>query len=183
LIAVSYEDFSDYLKWFKVFCHLNGRPELWESVALAALDEVVDVLCAAAPAPGGEAPRVLSLFAGAQTLQANTRTSTLGGMLEALHAVNVIDRAESPWPADRLEVNLETLYVADPDVILIQCHGDEDSARTLVSEQLEDDPIWQSLTAVREGRVYYLDRSLFHNKPNHRFAEAYATLAKYLYPQ
>jgi len=44
VIAVSYNDFSDYLKWFKVFCNLTGHPELWESVAMKALDEVVEVL-------------------------------------------------------------------------------------------------------------------------------------------
>ena len=37
VIAVSYNDFSDYLKWFKVFCNLTGHPELWESVAMNCL--------------------------------------------------------------------------------------------------------------------------------------------------
>ena len=31
-------------------------------------------------------------------------------------------------------------------------------------------------------RVIYLDRSLFHYKPNARYAEAYMELAKILYP-
>ena len=46
VIAMSYNDFSDYLKWFKVFSNLTGHPELWDEVALKALDEVVDVLLA-----------------------------------------------------------------------------------------------------------------------------------------
>ena len=43
-------------------------------------------------------------------------------------------------------------------------------------------PVWQSLKAVKEGKVYYLEKSLFHNKPNSRFAEAYQKLAAILYP-
>ena len=39
-----------------------------------------------------------------------------------------------------------------------------------------------SLSAVKNGKVYYLEKSLFHNKPNSRFAEAYKVLAQYLYP-
>ena len=43
-------------------------------------------------------------------------------------------------------------------------------------------PVWQSLSAVKNGKVFYLEKSLFHNKPNSRFAEAYKVLAQYLYP-
>ena len=39
VVAMSYNDFSDYLKWFKVFCNLNGQPELWDTVAMPALDK------------------------------------------------------------------------------------------------------------------------------------------------
>ena len=38
VVAMDYNDFSDYLKWFKVFCNLNGQPELWDSVAMPALE-------------------------------------------------------------------------------------------------------------------------------------------------
>lgn len=70
VIAVEYNDFSDYLKWFKVFCHLTGHTELWESVALAALDEVLQTL---ASVPDGEAPSVLALFGGAKAYRPKHR--------------------------------------------------------------------------------------------------------------
>ena len=41
VIAVDYDDFSDYLKWFKVFCNLTGHTELWESVAMKALKKML----------------------------------------------------------------------------------------------------------------------------------------------
>lgn len=43
--------------------------------------------------------------------------------------------------------------------------------------------VWQSLRAVKEGKVYFLEPHLFHYKPNSRFADAYVTLAKILYPE
>ena len=42
-------------------------------------------------------------------------------------------------------------------------------------------PAWGALTAVREGRVVELDKSLFHYKPNARWAQAYETLEALLY--
>ena len=147
-------------------------------MALPALDEVVALLDDSAVK---SAPRVLSLFTGVDTLKANTSTTVLGGMLESLGAENVAD-GWSMVTAEHAVVNLEAIVAADPDMILIQCHSGTDTAQDLVARLYGEDPLWLSLRAVREGRVYYLDKSLFHNKPNRRFADAYATLAACLYP-
>jgi len=179
VIAVEYNDFSDYLKWFKVFCHLNGRPELWDSVAMRALEDVVNILAAC---PAEETPRVFSMFASAGRLQANTSRTVVGGMISAMNASNIADGWGNTAGAERLEINLETVYAADPDVILVQCHADTDTAMALVQSLYGGNPVWQSLRAVQEGRVYYLEKSLFHSKPNSRFADAYRRMAAYLCP-
>ena len=179
VIAVHYDTFRDYLKWFKVFCHLNGQPQLWEECALAVLDQVMEIL---EHIPADSAPKVLSVFADASGLQANTSGTVLGEMIRMMHAVNIADGGNT-GEAERIGINLESVYAADPDCILIQCHTDMDTARQIIAETYGDHPVWQSLRAVREGRVYYLDKSLFHNKPNSRFAEAYRILAEILYPE
>ena len=178
VIVMEYNDFADYLKWFKVSCHLTGHPELWESVAIKALDEVVNVLMSC---PDEDPPTVFSIFSGADSLKANTSRTVLGGMIHAMNAVNIVD-TQNDATAEHLEINLETVYAADPDIILVQCHAGMEAAAELVERCYGSNPVWQSLTAVKEGRVYYLDKNLFHNKPNSRFAEAYATLAGILYP-
>ena len=177
VIAVDYDTFEDYLKWFKVFCHLNGRPDLWESVALPVLEEVVQCI---ASLPEGKAPRVFAMFADYKSLQANTSGTVVGEMISLLHGVNIADSSYTA-DAERIPVNLESVYAADPDVIVVQCHSDAASAKRIVEETYGDNAVWQALRAVREDRVYYLDKSLFHNKPNSRFGEAYRTLADILY--
>jgi len=179
VIVMEYDDFSDYLKWFKVSCHLSGHPELWESVAMKALDEVVDVLLSC---PKTNTPSVLCMFSGAESLSANTSYTVVGGMITAMNAANIADAWENTAAAERLDINLETVYAADPDIILVQCHAGADTARELVERLYGSNPVWQSLTAVKEGRVFYLEKNLFHNKPNSRFAKAYVSLAEYLYP-
>ena len=179
VIAMRYNDFSDYLMWFKVFANLTGHTELWDEVALKALDEVVDVLLAC---PTENTPSVFSMFSSADNLQANTSGTVVGGMIDAMHAKNIVDEWEGAAEAERLDINLETVFAADPDIILVQCHAGREDAEGLVATLYGDNPVWQSLTAVQNGKVFYLEKSLFHNKPNSRFAEAYKVLAGYLYP-
>lgn len=179
LIAVEYNDFSDYLKWFKVFCNLTGKVQLWDSVAMKALDEVVSVLTSC---PTEDTPSVFSMFASADSLQANTANTVVGDMITAMNANNIVDNWQNTTASERLDINLETVFAADPDIILVQCHAEADMAKELVQTLYGENPVWQSLTAVKEGRVYYLEKTLFHNKPNSRFADAYRTMAEYLYP-
>lgn len=179
VIAVNYDDFSDYLKWFKVFCNLSGHAELWDSVAMKALNDVVDVLC---EIPDGNAPRVFSMFSNAKALEANTSMTVVGGMIGAMKAHNIVDDWENAAGDDRLTINLETVFAANPDIIIIQCHAGTDVAREQVEATYGDNPVWQSLNAVKNGKVFYLEKSLFHNKPNSRFAVAYQKLAEILYP-
>ena len=49
-------------------------------------------------------------------------------------------------------------------------------------QNLESDPAWNGLSAVREGRCVLLPQDLFHYKPNERWDESYEYLAKILYP-
>ena len=179
VIAVSYDDFSDYLKWFKVFCNLSGKAELWDSIAMKALDDVVEVLC---EIPDENAPRVFSMFANASKLEANTSSTVVGGMVTAMKAVNIVDDWQNTEGADRLTINLETVFAANPDIIIIQCHAGTDAAKKQVEETYGDNAVWNSLNAVKNGKVFYLEKTLFHNKPNSRFAEAYQKLAEILYP-
>ena len=103
-------------------------------------------------------------------------------MIDALNAINIVDTWENTAGAERLDINLETVFAANPDVIVVQCHAGAEAAQAQVEELYGDNPVWQSLDAVKNGRVYYLEKTLFHNKPNSRFAEAYQKLAEILYP-
>ena len=46
--------------------------------------------------------------------------------------------------------------------------------------QIEKNPAWSELTAVKEGRVYLLEKELYALKPNDRWAEALENLERIL---
>jgi ABC-type Fe3+-hydroxamate transport system substrate-binding protein len=172
VIAADYDDFSDYLKWFKVFTGLCGTEDRWEWAVEEILGEVVDLILSV-PAESGV--KVLSVFADSDSLSANTSSTVIGEMISMLGGINAA-HSDAVNGAERIDINLEAVYAADPDVILVQCHTDRMTAEAQIDSILGDNPVWQSLDAVKGGRVYYLEKSLFHSKPNSRFAEAYRIL-------
>ncbi|MDR2201877.1 MAG: ABC transporter substrate-binding protein [Clostridiales bacterium] len=179
VIAVDYNDFSDYLKWFKVFSNLSGHPELYESVALAALEEVLDVIM---KVPADNRPVVFSMFKGTNSLEANTSGTVVGAMAKQLGATNIADSWQNDAGADRLPINLESVLDAAPACILVQCHDADEVTTALIQTTYGDNPVWNALDAVKNNKVYYLPKTLFHNKPNRKFAEAYKLMAQKLYP-
>lgn len=179
IIAVDYDDFADYLKWFKVFSNLTGNADLWDSVAMKTLNNVVSVI-EKAPTTGN--PSVFSMFIGARSLQANTSSTVVGGMITELNANNIVDAWDNTANVDRLEINLEIIFSVQPSIILAQCHTDVELCKGLVEDKYGDDVVWNALDAVKNDKLIYLEKALFHNKPNRKFDIAYQTLAKVLYP-
>ena len=179
LIVPNYDDFGDYLKWFKVFSAITGHEDLWESVALKALDEVVTVLKEVDPLTG---PKVLEIFGGTSASQVNTKNTVLGEMAIELKATNVADSWGGASDAERIDINLEQTKLDEPDMILVQCHAGEEEIKDMIKTTFGENPIWNSLKAVKENKVFYFEKLYYHNKPNSKFAYAYKHLAEVLYP-
>ena len=73
----------------------------------------------------------------------------------------------------------EEILIQDPHYIFISTMGDEQSARNNMNSILKKEE-WQTLSAVKNGNVYFLPKELFQFKPNARWAEAYEYLAEIL---
>ena len=65
----------------------------------------------------------------------------------------------------------------DPSYIFVSTMGNETAAKNFIAQNV----VWQTLTAVREGKCVYLPKDLFHYKPNARWDEAYRYLIAFLY--
>lgn len=178
VIAINYSGLEDYLRWFKVFSNLNGKPELWDEIAQGVLEQVVDVVI---KAPEENNPKVLSIIPKDDKLDANTSLTDTGCLLKQLHAINIAD-PNLDATANLVEISLEEIYKEDPDYILIQCVSSEEDARSKLEANIKDNPVWDSLKAVKENKVYYLPKALFQYRPNRRYGESYKVLAEIIYP-
>lgn len=178
VIAIQYDHVQDYLKWFKVFCNINGHPEAWEAVANATAEKIIEIV-SKVPADV-EAPKVAILGVVSGKLRAYGTEAAAGTILNELGGINVFDDGSAPF--ESVDIDLEQLYAAAPEIVLINQRGDKGATEEQLMEIVGGNAVWEGLDAVKKG-IIYLDKGLFHNKPNHRYEESYQTMAKILYPE
>lgn len=172
-------DFGDYLHMLDICTDITGRKDLYEEKGLAVQTQIDEVLTRSQARVAEQgAPTVLCMRASASSVTVkNSEDNVLGEMLAALGCVNIADS-----DASLLEnLSIERILEADPDYIFIVQRGDDTAGmKENVKNLLESDPAWGSLTAVREGRVYFMDKMLYNLKPNDRWGEAYQGLEEIL---
>lgn len=169
-------DFDDYLRVLKICTEITGREDLYEENGLEIQKQIQDIIAQSKDwiEVSGKAPTVLSLRASASFIRAkNSQNNVLGEMLKSLGCINIADNDE--YLLENLSV--EHIIEQDPDYIFIVQQGDdEDGAKENVENFISDNPAWSELTAVKEDRVYFMEKSLYGLKPNDRWGEAYSKL-------
>ena len=177
-IPVAYfevENFSDYLRMLDTFTEITGRRDLYETNGLAVQSQIEEVLTRSrARVEQNGAPSVLCVVASAAIIRAkDSDGNVLSSILHALGCTNIAD-------SDSLileNLSMEHILLSDPDYIFFVQRGDDsEGMRQYVQETLMNSPLWSQLTAVKENRVYFMEKNLFHLKPNNRWGEAYEIL-------
>jgi iron complex transport system substrate-binding protein len=171
------ETFSEYLAMLKTFCGMTGQDDLYQQngeAVKAQIDAVVKTVSDAKETP----PKVLLLRAYSSGCKAKGSDSVAGAILKDLGAVNLADKDGSLLE----DVSLEAIIAADPDYIFVVPMGSQKSAETWLAENFQSNPAWAELSAVKSGSYAMLPKELFHYKPNAKWGESYAYLAKLLYP-
>lgn len=169
------ETFDDYLNMLEVFTSLTGKPENYQTYGLA-LQKRIDNVIAKAQAQQDK-PEVLFARARSQGVSAKASDHMVCTMLDEFGCVNIA--AKNPSLLDNLSI--EEIIKQDPDLILVTFMGDEESAKQYLVKAWESNPAWSGLTAVKEHGYVFLQKDLFHFKPNARWADAYETLYKILF--
>ena len=169
--------YEDYLRLLDICTQLTGDTQAYEEHG-TAVQEQID---AARNRVDGSAPTVLYVRAtGSSCKVKNSQNTVLGEMLADLGCVNIADSQTSLLES----LSMETILACDPDCIFVVLQGsDPTDAQITLENALLSDPAWNSLTAVKEGRLYYMDQQLYNVKPNARWGEAYEKLADILYPE
>mgnify|MGYP003301875449 CR=1 FL=1 len=185
-ITVAYfdvTDFNDYLRVLNICTQITGKTELYEQNGIsvqAQIDTIVENSLMRIEETG-KAPTVLSLRSSATYLRAkNSSGNVLGEMLKDLGYVNIADDDDTLLE----NLSIEHIIEVDPDYILICQQGDDlGGVKAYVKSCITENPLWSELTAVKEGRVYIMDKSLYTLKPNDRWGEAYEKLLELLWTE
>ncbi len=174
-------DFEDYLRVLKICTEITGKKELYEKNGSNISEEIETIIEASQrriKENNGEAPKVLSLRASATWIRAkNSEGNVLGEMLKDLGCINIADSDGSLLE----NLNLEHIMQENPDYIFICQQGNDiEGIQAHIEQFISENPAWNNLKAVKEGRVYVMDRALYTLKPNDRWSEAYEKLEEML---
>lgn len=169
-VNVMYADinsFDEYLEVLSNFTKINDTPELYEQNGVAIQAQIDDMIQKASEM-GDKTGLIL-------------RTST--AMLKVLPSDNFavqimenmgIENIANNDDAILEDINIESILKEDPYYIFLVVMGnDEEASMEKINTYIEQNPAWNTLTAVKEDRFIILPKELFHNKPNNRWGEAY----------
>lgn len=169
------DSFEDYRELMAQFCAVTGRADLYEENVLSVEMRIAALRDKLPEAPGLSA---LLLRAYSTGMKAKTDDNPAGKILKDFGLENP---AESN-PSLLEELSIEKIILDDPDYIFVMTMGIETEAREYLRANVESDPAWSGLSAVKNGRYIILPQELFHYKPNDRWDDSYEYLAKIIYP-
>lgn len=126
-----------------------------------------------------DAPRVEVFYTFATTDLNNPWTAGPGSVVDSLINMaggeNIAARASAPW----VQFSLEEVVASDPEVIIVDAAMG--SAVTPVAE-LKLHPVWQKLTAIKQGRICPIDGNLL-NRFGPRIVQGLEEMAKIIHPE
>lgn len=170
------DTFEDYAVLMSHFCAVTGRDDLYEK-HVTEVGAHIDAIRAKIPTEEGRT--VLLMRAYSSGIKAKSDDNLAGRILSAYGMVNIADA----HPSLLEDMSLEHILTENPDFIFVLTMGNEESALLYLRENIENNPAFAGLSAVKNGAYHILPKELFHHKPNERWDESYEYLAKILYPE
>lgn len=131
----------------------------------------------------GKQPNVLLVYGAPGTYMAALPNSLSGNILELAGGSNIA--ANLPglqnYP-QYAQLNTERVVEADPDYVFIMTHGNSEEVKAGFLKEMQDNPAWSSVSAVKNNHVEVLPSDLFGTNPGTRVTEALDLLHHLLYP-
>lgn len=169
------ENFDDYLAMLDICTTITGCRNNFEKYGLQVQQQVNE----ARAMVDGSAPTVLYVRASGSSCKAKgSEGNLLGEMLADLGCINIADSDNAILD----NLSLEKIMEDNPEYIFVVLQGaDPTDAEELLKSTLLDNPAWQTLSAVKEGRFFMMENNLYNLKPNADWGTAYEKLATILY--
>ncbi len=174
-IYLRVDNFQDYSRVMELFCRINGGEELYRKQVTEVGERIEKILSSIPP---NEERSVLLMRAYSSGIKAKRDDNLAGQILGEFGLFNIADE----YPSMLEDMSLEHIVATDPDAIFVLTMGNEAAARAYLEANIESNPAFSGLTAVKNGNYYMLPKELFHYKPNERWDESYEYLARILYP-
>lgn len=114
-----------------------------------------------------ESRDVLVLFAAPGSTMIATPSSYIGSLVELVGGKNLVQDSSMPF----VTYNKEELTKLNPEKILVMTHAMPEETKKALEKEMASDAAWQSINAVKEGKVIYLDNNYFGMSANLKVIE------------
>ena len=172
--------YADVKEQITLFAKITGREEIGRKF-IADMDGKIAATAEKMPA---DKKRVVILHGTAQGLSIELPGSIAGNVVDMLGFTNVAAGMPSmDKKPDAAPYSLETLAAQNPDIIFVTSMGQIDDIKRAIGQMMGDNPAWQTIPAVREGKIFYLPQDMFLLSPGLHYPEAVAYMAKLVCPE
>ncbi len=147
-VRVSFQDFDGLKKTVRITAEVLGdkAPAVAESYIKELEDNIQFVESRIKDVKEKQHPTVLHITNGADLLKIDGGKSMIGEWIRLAGGKSVL-----PDEANMVTVTMESIVEANPDVIIIGSSGNKSQAAI---EKIKADPSWQSISAVKNNRIY-----------------------------
>lgn len=180
VVILKMKTYDDMLAKVKLFSDIAGTEEQAQSL-IANMQSKISGITAKLPI---QSKKVVILHATAKSVTVELETSVAGNVAHILK-LNNIATGSKPLTGDGevTPYSLEKLVDGDADVILVVTMGNMAEIEKRMKADIESNPAWSGLRAVKTGQVLFLPSELFQLNPGIRFHESVEYMAKIVYPE
>ena len=168
------DSFDDYDSMMKQFCAYNNRNDLYEENVVSIQNNISDIL---SKVPKDKDRTYLLMRAYSTGIK--VKTNNIADDIIGEFATNITEKN----PSLLEDLSVEEIIKENPDYIFVLTMGSEITAKEYLNKNIESNPAWTGLDAVKSGNYIMLPKDLFHYKPNNRWDKSYEYIAKIIYPE
>ena len=178
-LVIDMKSYDDVKREIGTFAALTGEKAKGEEL-VRKMDADIEAVRTSIPQ---EKKRVAIIHSTGQGLSVQLDGSIAGSIAVMLGWENTA----AGMPAldknpDAAPYSMETLVAQNPDIIFVTSMGEEAEIRASMEAMFAESPAWQSVGAIRDGRVYYLPQELFLFSPGIAYPKAVQYMARLVYP-
>ena len=170
----SYSDFVNSIKQLGV--EINRDDE-----AKKLVNEIEASVTKALEKKGDQSPTVAVIFGAGENFMLATDTSYLGDLVKTLGATNITSKLDGDMSSGYVQFSLEQILAQNPDYVLRFAHGNIEQTKKMFDEAFDANDAYQELDAVKSGKVYDLDPTIFNVSANLEITTAIETLGEIFY--
>lgn len=180
VMMLKMKTYDDILAKVKLFGEIAGTQEQAQSL-LTTMQTSINNITAKLPAQN---KKVVILHATAKNVTVELENSITGSIATILKLQNIAAGSQSiATDSELTPYSLEKVVEGDPDAILVVTMGNMAEIETRMKADLESNPAWSDLRAVKKGQVFFLPVELFQLNPGIRYPQSVEYLAKVMYPE